>query len=152
MKNLTRMLFCIVSFAVFAIPQLRAQEVPPTLQFAVGHWQTFDDNGKLSGQVETYLVDGKLYGKVTKVRPERKPDDLCDKCSGDLKNKPIMGMVFLRDFKPSGQEWAGGTVVDPENGKEYKGKVWNDGKDKLRLRGFIGISLLGRTQTWTRIP
>ena len=63
-----------------------------------------------------------------------------------------MGLVIIRNFKPDGDVWAGGTVVDPENGKEYKGKIWTIGKDKLSLRGFIGLSLLGRTQTWTRLP
>jgi uncharacterized protein (DUF2147 family) len=148
----SRSLLTLIAIVALFACTLAAQEIPPTLQQAIGHWQVIDDNGKLGGQVETYLVDGKLFGKVTQLRPGRHPGDVCDKCPGDLKNKPILGMVFLRDFKPSGQEWAGGTVVDPDNGKEYKGKVWNEGKDKLRLRGFIGISLLGRTQSWTRIP
>jgi uncharacterized protein (DUF2147 family) len=61
-------------------------------------------------------------------------------------------MVILRNFRPDGNVWVGGTVVDPENGKEYKGKVWSIGTGKLSMRGFIGFSLLGRTQTWTRLP
>jgi uncharacterized protein (DUF2147 family) len=61
-------------------------------------------------------------------------------------------MVILRNFSPDGVNWAGGTVVDPENGKVYKGKVWAVGQDKLNMRGFIGFSLLGRTESWTRLP
>jgi uncharacterized protein (DUF2147 family) len=129
-----------------------AQQLPPALQSAIGHWQVFNDEGKPGGQVETYLMDGKLFGKVTQLRPGRHPGDICDKCPGELKNKPIQGLIILRNFKANGDIWAGGTVVDPDNGKEYKGKVWIVGKDKLSLRGFVGISLLGRTQTWTRIP
>ena len=89
---------------------------------------------------------------MTEVRPGRTTHDLCDKCSGDHKDHLILGMVILRNFHPSGDDWVDGTVVDPENGKEYKGKIWAVGNDKLRLRGFIGISLLGRTEGWVRIP
>jgi len=68
-----------------------------------------------------------------------------------LKNKLILGLVILRDFHPEGDDWVGGTAVDPENGKEYQGKVWAVGKDSLHMRGFIGIPLLGRTEVWKRI-
>jgi hypothetical protein len=61
-------------------------------------------------------------------------------------------MVIMRNFHPDGDDWVGGTVVDPENGKEYRGKIWAEGNDKLHLRGYIGIPLLGRTEVWTRIP
>ncbi len=139
-------------FALSSVAAVHAQQLTPALQAAIGHWQVINDQGNPGGQVETYLVDGKLFGKVTQLRPGRKPGDVCDKCSGDLKNKPLMGMVILRNFRPDGDVWVGGTVVDPENGKEYKGKVWSIGTGKLSMRGFIGFSLLGRTQTWTRLP
>jgi uncharacterized protein (DUF2147 family) len=111
-----------------------------------------DDEGKPGGQVETYLVHGELFGKVTKSRPERPPNEPCDKCPGELKGKPVLGMVIIRAFRPEGDRWVGGTVLDPKNGKVYKGKIWSVGQDKLHMRGFVGISLLGRTQTWTRLP
>ncbi len=104
------------------------------------------------GKAETYLVNGKLFGKVTEVRPGRSPKDVCDKCPGEYKNQPILNMVFMRNFHPDGDDWVDGTVVDPENGKEYKGKIWAIGNDKLGMRGFVGISLFGRTETWTRLP
>ncbi len=129
-----------------------AQKLSPALENAVGQWQVINDEGKPGGHVETYLVNGKLFGKVIQLRPGRLPDAVCEKCSGELKNKPIQGMVILRNFKPEGENWVGGTVVDPDNGKEYKGKVWAVGNDKLYMRGFIGISLLGRTQSWKRLP
>jgi len=145
---------CAVAFTLIALISVaaHAQQLSLPLQVAIGHWQVINDEGQPGGQVETYLVDGKLFGKVTQLRPGRLPDDVCDKCSGELKNKPIQGMVFLRNFKPQGDDWTGGTVVDPENGKEYKGKITAVGADKLNMRGFIGISLLGRTQTWVRLP
>ena len=130
---------------------LRAQQLNDKLQKAVGHWQVINSDGKPNGKVETYLVDGKLYGKVIELRPGRQPNDVCDKCSGDMKNKPLMGLVIIRNFHTDGNDWVGGTVIDPENGKEYKGKIWSVGDDKLSMRGFIGISMLGRTENWVRL-
>jgi len=143
-----------LAFALFVLSSVagaHAQQLSPALQAAIGRWQVINDQGKPGGQVETYLLDGKLFGKVTQMRPGRQPGDVCAKCPGELKNQPIQGLVILRNFKPDGEDWTGGTAVDPDNGKEYKGKIWTAGKDKLFLRGFVGISLLGRTQSWTRI-
>lgn len=140
-----------VLLAQVAAISARAQQLSPALQAAVGQWQVINDEGKPNGHVETYLVDGKLFGKVTQLRPGRLPDTVCEKCSGDLKDKPILGMVMLRNFKPQGTQWVGGTVVDPDNGKEYKGKIWTEGEDKLHMRGFVGFSMLGRTQVWKRL-
>ena len=148
----TRLSAMAFSLIVLASVAASAQQLSPTLQSAVGHWQVINDSGKPWGHVEIYLAEGKLFGKVTQLRPGRHPGDVCEKCSGELKNQPIQGLVIIRNFKPDGDVWAGGTVVDPENGKEYKGKIWTIGQDKLSLRGFVGISLLGRTQTWTRLP
>jgi uncharacterized protein (DUF2147 family) len=142
----------VVLFALLSVSGAYAQQLSPALQNAIGHWQVINGEGKPGGQVETYLIDGKLYGRVTQLRPGRAPSDVCEKCSGELKDKPLMGLMIIRNFHPDGDDWVGGTVVDPENGKEYKGKIWSVGKDKLYMRGFIGISLLGRTECWLRIP
>jgi uncharacterized protein (DUF2147 family) len=147
--------FCVLMVAFWsAIPfaGAAAQQLTPKLQDAIGHWQAMNSDGTPSGKVETYLVDGKLFGRVTEVRPGRTPKDVCEKCTGAYKNQLILGMVLMRDFHPEGDDWVEGTVVDPENGKEYKGKIWAVGKDTLKMRGFVGISLLGRTESWVRIP
>ena len=154
MKTIRHNALCIMALACLALASFagaQAQQLTPKLQNAVGHWQTYID-GKPAGTVETYMSNGQLFGKVTKVRPGRTPQDLCDKCSGEYKNQLILGMVIMRNFHPDGEDWVGGTIVDPENGKEYKSKIWSEGKDILHMRGFIGISLLGRTEVWTRIP
>ena len=143
--------FAVALLGVVCFAGAGAQQLTPKLQNAVGHWQTYSD-GKPGGQVETYLVNGVLFGKVTKIRPGRTPQDVCDKCSGEYKNQLILGMLLMRNFHQQGDDWVDGTVVDPENGKEYKGKIWAVGKDTLRMRGYIGISLLGRTETWVRLP
>jgi len=139
---------CLFAFSI----QGRAQKLSPKLQNAVGHWQVINGDGTKGGQVETYVEHGILFGKVTGARPGRAPDSVCTKCPGELKNKRIMGMVVIRNFHPEGDDWVGGTLVDPENGKEYKGKMWAVGNDKLSMRGFVGISLFGRSATWIRIP
>ena len=78
-------------------------------------------------------------------------DAVCEACSGELKDKPVQGMQILQGLKADGDWYEGGTILDPNNGKVYKAKLRVvDGGAKLEVRGFIGISLLGRTQTWLR--
>jgi uncharacterized protein (DUF2147 family) len=138
--------------ALVSVAGARAQQLSPKLQDAIGNWQVVSNDGKLGGKVETFLKDGKLFGRVSGVRPGRTPRDLCGKCSGEYKDQLILGMVIIRNFHPDGDGWAGGTVVDPESGKQYQGKIWAVGKDSLHMRGFIGVSLFGRTESWVRIP
>jgi len=155
LKTARHKCLCAFSAAVFALVSVSsagAQQLSPKLQNAIGHWQVVNSDGSPGGKVDTYLENGKLFGRVTEVRPGRTPQDVCDKCSGEYKNQLILGMVMMRNFHAEGDDWVDGTVVDPENGKEYKGKVWAVGNDKLRMRGFIGISMLGRTENWVRIP
>jgi uncharacterized protein (DUF2147 family) len=145
---------CTIALAFLALASVAlapAQQLTPKLQNAIGKWQVIDSEGKPGGQVQTYLENGKLFGRVTQIKPGRTDKDVCIKCSGQLKNQLIVGMVILRNFHPVGDDWVEGTAVDPENGKEYKGKVWAVGNDQLNMRGYIGISLLGRTETWVRI-
>src|ERR1035437_703372 len=155
MKTTQHKRLCVFALALCALLSVAgagAQQLSPKLQNAIGHWQIVNSDGTPGGQAETYLQDGKLFGRVTEARPGRTPHDLCDKCSGEFKNQLILGMVIMRNFHPDGEDWVDGTVVDPENGKQYKGKIWAVGKDKLHMRGFIGISLFGRTETWVRLP
>lgn len=121
---------------------------------AVGRWTTIDDETKKPKSVITiYEEGGKLFGKIEKLfrEPNEEQNPVCDKCEGALKNKPIIGMAILRDLKKDGNEWSGGTILDPANGKTYKCTiaVENGGK-KLKVRGYIGVSLFGRTQYWVR--
>jgi len=121
---------------------------------AVGRWTTIDDETKKPKSVITiYEENGKLFGKIEKLfrEPTEAQDPVCDKCEGTLKNQPIKGMVILRDLKKDGNEWTGGTILDPANGKTYKCKIAvEDGGKKLKVRGYIGMALLGRTQYWVR--
>jgi len=117
----------------------------------VGLWKTIDDETKQEkSHVRITEAGGVLTGKVEKILTE-KTDAVCDKCDGDLKNKPVQGMTILSGLKKDGGEWTGGKILDPNNGKVYDAKVkLVDGGKKLEMRGFMGVSLLGRTQTWLR--
>ncbi|MDR6967829.1 uncharacterized protein (DUF2147 family) [Flavobacterium arsenatis] len=121
-------------------------------QSVVGKWKTIDDeSGEAKSVVEIYEQDGKVYGKVITIFDKTKEKNLCDKCEGDKKNKPVKGMVILEGAKKNGSSWEGGTILDPTKGKVYKCTLSLENKDKLKLRGYVGISLLGRTQYWERV-
>ncbi|GLU34846.1 DUF2147 domain-containing protein [Trinickia caryophylli] len=120
----------------------------------VGVWQTIDDHThqpKALVQI-TQGADGTLSGKVIKgLNPADSPDRRCTECSDERKDQKILGMTIIREMKPSGDHWDGGNILDPENGKVYKCKMTlEDGGQKLVVRGYIGVSLLGRSQTWLR--
>lgn len=118
-----------------------------------GLWQNIDDKtGKPKAHIEIYEQGGVLYGKIVKLLT--KPQDtLCDKCKGSLYNKPVVGLVFLKNMKyDAGEgEYSGGQILDPDNGKWYKCKLKVENSNKLTVRGFIGFSLIGRNQTWVRV-
>ncbi|SOZ36051.1 DUF2147 domain-containing protein [Cupriavidus neocaledonicus] len=119
-----------------------------------GTWKTIDDNtGKPRGLVEITEKNGVYSGRLLKsfVDGDGKPR-VCDKCTDARKDQPLIGMTILSGLRKTGDnEWSGGEILDPENGKVYKSKMslTEDG-NKLNVRGFIGISLIGRTQTWER--
>ena len=126
------------------------------LQSPIGRWKTIDDETNAERSiVEITLVGDELQGRILKIfyRPDEKPDPVCEACEGDRKNQPIVGMTFLWGLKRDGEDWAGGAILDPKNGKIYNAKAsLADGGQKLRVRGFIGTPLLGRTQIWIREP
>jgi uncharacterized protein (DUF2147 family) len=122
----------------------------------VGVWQTInDETGKPQSEVTLVDAGGVITGTVTKslVPPSNEPN--CVKCTDERKDKPKLGMEIIRGAKKSETQavWEGGNILDPNNGTIYKLKMTPiDGGSKLEVRGFIGIALLGRTQTWVRIP
>lgn len=121
---------------------------------ASGLWRTIDDRtGKPRGLVRITEVNGEFQGKLEKTFPQpgEDPDPKCDKCSGSRRGQPVIGMTILWGLIKQGEEYQGGEVLDPENGKIYRAKVkLEDGGKTLHVRGFIGISLIGRTQVWVR--
>ncbi len=120
----------------------------------VGVWKTVDDaTGKPKSLVTIWEQGGILYGKIDKIldpEPDN-PEQKCIHCEGSLKNKPLVGLQILSGLKKDGDQWSGGRILDPDNGKTYKCYInVQDGGKKLKVRGFIGFSLIGRTQYWQR--
>jgi uncharacterized protein (DUF2147 family) len=120
----------------------------------VGHWKTVDDvTGKVNSLVDIREQDGKLYGRIEKlINPDpNDPAPRCIRCQGDLKGKPLVGLQILWGLKKNGDQWTGGEILDPNSGKIYRCSITvKEGGKKLRVRGFTGFSLLGRTEYWLR--
>jgi uncharacterized protein (DUF2147 family) len=132
-----------------ASTSLMAANVSP-----VGTWRSIDDNTKKERSIIRIAdQNGELQGVVEKLfdQPGDDPAHLCKECKGERKDKPIIGMTILWGLKQDGNSWTGGEILDPHNGKIYRCKLTPsaDGKT-LDVRGFIGVSFIGRSQTWLR--
>jgi uncharacterized protein (DUF2147 family) len=120
-----------------------------------GKWKTISDKtGKATSIVRIWKEKDKLFGKVEVVIPQEgeDPHPLCHKCTGERKDLPITGMTILWDLSQNEDGWDGGYILDPDDGKGYRCviRVIEEG-NKLEVRGYIGFSLFGRTQTWQRV-
>ncbi len=129
-----------------------AQDASPA-----GLWRTIDDKtGKERSLVRITGVNDAFEGKIEKVlnrQPDDDPDGLCRICPGARKDQPIVGMTILWGLKKDGNEYTGGEILDPKNGRIYRAKLkLLDGGKKLEVRGFLGVSLFGRSQVWLREP
>lgn len=133
---------CVIGILCY-LPLIHAAESP------VGRWTTIDDKtGEKKADIELYLIHGKLYGKI--IHRYVKPGDpeLCMSCPGAFKDKPIQGLRFIWGLKDKGNGvWSEGQLIDPKTGKIYHLKM-SVKDDKLHVRGYIGVPLLGRTQVW----
>lgn len=119
-------------------------------QSPVGTWQTIDDvSGEPKSYIEIFEKNGKLFGKIVKLLPSTKVTH-CTNCTGDKKGKPLVGMIILEDLKPYKDYWSYGKVLDPQSGKTYKSSLWVE-NDKIIVRGYVGVSALGRSQTWLKV-
>ena len=119
-----------------------------------GLWRTIDDrSGKEKSLVRIVEVNGEFRGTIEKLfrEPGEEPNPVCEKCPGDRKNKPVIGMTILTGLKKDDGQWSGGEILDPQNGKVYRCKMWLEQKGReLHVRGFIGVAVLGRTQVWLK--
>jgi len=123
-----------------------------------GSWTTPGDKSK----IELYNCDDKICGKIAWLKEPLYPADDPGGSGGkqkidrknperELQDRPLLGLNILQGFRPDGEnKWVGGTVYDPDNGKTYKCKMKLKDPNTLEVRGYIGISLFGRTSVWTR--
>ena len=117
----------------------------------LGNWNTVDDKtGKVKSEVQIYEQGGKIYGKIVGL-PEPNDDKgkakVCTKCQGADKDKPVVGLIIIKDLVADGGHYKGGTILDPEDGKVYRAEIWNEGAE-LKVRGYLGPFY--KTQTWTK--
>ncbi|WP_133128205.1 DUF2147 domain-containing protein [Legionella nagasakiensis] len=120
-------------------------------QSLAGLWTTIDDKtGKKRAVVRLTVSNGILSGTIVRVYKQSGDTGICSKCPGKFKNQPIKGLTFLWGVKDKGKGvWDGGEILDAKSGKIYKVKLTEKG-NKLYVRGYVGLSMLGRTQVWLR--
>ncbi|MGO8934740.1 MAG: DUF2147 domain-containing protein [Terracidiphilus sp.] len=118
----------------------------------VGRWKTVDDaTGKVKSIVQIREENGELYGTIEALFDPPVPHPTCYLCTGDLKDRPLVGLQVLSGFAQVGAQWSGGQVLDPESGKIYRASLTlEDGGKKLRLHGYFLVPILGRTEHWQR--
>jgi len=143
-----------ISAVVFVLLSAAVSFASADVNSPTGLWKTIDDKtGKERSFVRITESNGVFEGKVEKIydQPGDDPQHLCKECEGERRDKPIIGMTILWGLKKDGEQYAGGEILDPKNGSIYRAKMkLLDGGKKLEVRGFIGVSLFGRSQTWVR--
>ncbi len=120
---------------------------------AAGVWKQMGDDGKVGALVTIAEEGGVFVGRLSQLflDPGDDPNPVCNNCPGDKLNQPLLGLVFIEGMKQDGLDYEGGTILDPESGKVYHAKMSlsPDGTE-LTVRGYLGWSIFGKSQTWTR--
>jgi uncharacterized protein (DUF2147 family) len=134
--------FCVASSAIASSPT------------PAGTWRVIGDT---SGEAEALVAiserDGQYEGKIVMLfaRPDVAPEAICELCTGAQRNQPVRGLTILTGMRKDGDEYGGGNILDPDTGKIYRCKMTLSADNRrLLVRGFIGLSVFGRTQTWLR--
>jgi len=151
-------LICVFLIALVSMNVGLANAKQANLNSPIGTWKTIDDVTGVQKSIIriTENSDHTLSGQIIKTFPT--PGEplhrICDACKDEKHNQLILGMVILTGLKQeNGEQWDGGKILDPLNGKYYSCSMRvMDGGEKLKVRGYIGFSLLGRSQVWLRVP
>jgi len=145
MKKRTVSFILIASLLSFkTLSQIKADDI-------LGVWMT---GGKETAKIQIYKTGDKFYGKIIWLKnPNENGKQRVDANNPDKtkRSKPIIGLVILTDFRFNADvEWKGGDIYDPESGKTYSSYMFLKDRNTLKVRGYVGISLFGRTEVWTR--
>ena len=142
----------LIIFALAFIYPLCASGAPD-LSSPAGRWQPIDEkSGKPLGLIRIYEDRGLFFGRIEPSSPTDDASRRCSKCTDERRNQPIIGLVLIRNMRLQGDEYAGGDILDPDTGRIYGCKFrLIDGGRKLIMRGYFGMSLFGRSQTWQRV-
>ena len=141
----TKLRFCLTLLLACSLSSVMAESLSGS------EWITRDDKtGKQRADVQFEEVNGTFSARILHIRKQPGDTGICSKCPGDFKDKPIKGLVFLWDLKQNGENnWDDGHIIDPKTGKIYRAKVLLKA-NKLYVRGYLGVSMFGRTQIWER--
>ena len=145
----------ISSVALASLVCVHLNSVAETAVTPVGAWKTVDDStNQVTSIVRITEQGGTLMGYVEKIMDPAAADKLCNACTDERKNKPVLGMVIMRGVRqadPTVATWQGGEILDPKNGKTYRVRLSVvDGGHSLEVRGYVGAPMFGRTQIWRR--
>ena len=122
------------------------------LDSPVGLWQPLDGSGRPEGLIRIFEANGLYYGRIEPSSPDDDRNARCTRCTDGRHDQPIIGLLLLRHLRQQNGEYAGGDILDPDTGRIYGCALrLTDGGRQLIMRGFLGISLLGRSQTWRRV-
>jgi uncharacterized protein (DUF2147 family) len=122
------------------------------LDSPVGLWQPLDSSGKPQGLIRIFEAGGLYYGRIEPSSPTDDRNARCTRCTGKRHDEPIIGLVIMRHLKAQDGGYVGGDILDPNTGHVYDCSLrLTDGGRRLLMRGFLGISLLGRSQVWRRV-
>lgn len=149
MRALTTVVVLLLVWSAFVPPAAAADA---RLASPAGLWEPLDSSGKPLGLIRIFEVNGLYYGRIEPSSPTDDRNALCTRCTDDRHNQPIIGLVLMRHLRPENGEYVGGDILDPDTGH-----IWGctlrltDGGHQLIMRGFLGFSLLGRSQTWQRV-
>ena len=154
MMKIKPLMICTGRILALILLGATAAQAQQPLTSPVGLWKNIDDvTGKSLALIRITESNGVLSGKIEKLflTPGENQNPTCTKCEGSNKDQPVLGLVILVGLKKEGDEYRGGTILDPDNGQQYKSRLLlEDGGKKLNVRGYIGIPWIGRSQLWLR--
>ena len=138
--------------ALLLLSSLATGAGAPGLDTPVGLWEPLDGSGKPEGLIRIFEAGGLYYGEIEPSSPGDDRNARCTRCTGKRHDQPIIGLVIMRHLKPENGEYVDGDILDPNTGHVYDCTLrLTDGGRRLLMRGFLGISLLGRSQIWRRV-
>ena len=151
-----RLFATLLALLIVALAPVPARAAPPvaaaSLASPVGLWEPLDSSGKSLGLIRIFEVNGLYYGRIEPSSPTDDRSALCTRCTDDRHDKPIIGLVLMRHLRREDGEYVGGDILDPDTGHIYGCTLrLTDGGHRLIMRGFLGISLFGQSQTWRRV-
>lgn len=136
---------------VFFTTLLFALSITINAQTIFGKWNsTNEETGNIDSIIEVYEKDGKAFAKVIEIKGSARKNAVCEKCEDENKNKPILGLNILTGLQENEDEWSGGNILDPRNGRIYNCYIKLIKPNKLKIRGYIGLALFGKTAYWER--